>query len=187
MADFFGRDATKDMMEYPFRAFRQQAEVLKREAAANGVKSNAEGAIGGRNGVSTPKTPRSSKGGISKPGSQKSGSKTAKSLKTNFDTTPTKNQKYGLGHGANRGEAISLDESDEDGVFVKDEIKKEMTDLLFGNPVKPKSEKRQSTRLFNITPENEPEKVDSQTNGYVASPEPEMDDFGSEYEYDDMA
>ncbi|KAK2766226.1 hypothetical protein FQN54_007742 [Arachnomyces sp. PD_36] len=188
MAKLFGRGATYDAMEGRFRTYRKHAETLKREAATNGININ-EGTVGGRSGGGTPRTPRSGKGGVSKSGGKKGDSSTAKSLKTHFDTTPTKPGKSGPVPGTNRSEAIALDESDDDNMQVKKEIKKEMADLLFGSPAKPKLKKRQSTRLFDIASENASEKVDSQSNGYVAPPEsePEVDDSGSDYEFNELA
>jgi hypothetical protein len=170
MALMFGEGATYDSMEGRFRTYRKEAEKLKRQAAENGIQLNG-GNSGGR-GSGTPRTPRSGKGGgVTKSSGKKGDSSTAKSIKANFEGTPTKNKKSVMATGSGSNEVISLDDDgDEDCVQVKDELKQEMKELLFGSSagVQPKMEKRRSTRLFDIAQEP----VNSQSNGYVAPDKP---------------
>lgn len=167
MALLFGNGATYDSLESRFRTYRKEAEKLKKEASENGIK--LKGGTGGR-GDRTPRTPRSGRGGVSKSGEKKGPSSAAKSIKAHFEGTPTKSKKSVFGPGTSQNDAIALDDDDEeDNVQVKKLLKEEVEELLYGgDSTKPKVENTGRKSLYDISPERVQEKVDSQSNGYVA-------------------
>jgi hypothetical protein len=195
MATLFGNGATYDSIEGRMRTHRKDAEKLRQEAEEHGTVINS-GGRGRRTNWTTPKTPRSGRGAMSKSTSKKSGSGSA-FVKSIFEGTPTKGKKALSGAGTSVNDAISLDDDDDMAdIDIIDMLKDE--EEVFSKPVfdKPKSEtKSHPTPLSNIRKERklspnqrntpalpqspprgglfsarkETASVDSQSNGYAPS------------------
>ncbi|KAL2821764.1 hypothetical protein BDW59DRAFT_164102 [Aspergillus cavernicola] len=129
MAALFGQGTTNYTIENQFRKWRKLAEEIKTEAEEKGI--NIASIPRGHPGTGTPRTPRRTRGGITKPASASSTGRSKKSV-SNSLSTPTKNGRLA---GQNLMEAIFIDDDnesnhDDSDIDVKLKIKSEKPDVI---------------------------------------------------------